>query len=128
MPKYIELDINKRWEEGFNHHPKSVELFESIRQIDYELCGDYFCWKSGGDGDNGETFMYQLDIHFERLEQEQEMSDIELNNGAIIKFNNGNGALLCNDCHTIIAYGFDHKDQIHLCGACKLKGELNDRS
>ncbi len=61
----VERDINKRWEEGTKHHPKSEELFKAISKIDFELCDDYFCWKSGGDGDNGETFMYQLDIYFE---------------------------------------------------------------
>ena len=61
----VERDINKRWEKGIEHHPKSIALFERIRKIDFELCSDYFRWKQGGDGDNGETFMYQLDIIFE---------------------------------------------------------------
>jgi len=71
----VETDINKRWESGAEHHPKSVELFKALSKIDYDHCDDYFCWKSGGDGDNGETFMYQLDIYFERLEalQSQEV-------------------------------------------------------
>lgn len=34
---------------------------------------------------------------------------------AIIKFNNGNGALLCNKCGKIIATGFDHEDRKHYC-------------
>ena len=29
---------------------------------DYE---DHFCWKKGGDGDNGETLMFQMDPFFE---------------------------------------------------------------
>lgn len=33
----------------------------------------------------------------------------------IVKFNNGNGALLCNNCKMIIAYGFDHEDKHHFC-------------
>lgn len=37
---------------------------------------------------------------------------------AFVAFNNGNGALLCNECRTIIAYGFDHEDAIHLCPKC----------
>ena len=61
----IERDINKRWEKGTDHHPKSKELFRRLAEIDFKLCGDYFCWKSGGDGDNGETLMYELDIIFE---------------------------------------------------------------
>lgn len=37
---------------------------------------------------------------------------------AEIKFNNGNGALLCNGCSVIIAYGFDHEDRLHFCDSC----------
>jgi len=44
---------------------------------------------------------------------------------AIVKYNNGNGALLCNTCHAIIAYGFDHIDTTHYCKECK--GKLNER-
>ena len=61
----IERDINKRWEQGIDHHPKSIELFHAIKEIDFELGDDFFCWKSGGDGDNGEHLMYELDIYFE---------------------------------------------------------------
>ena len=61
----VETDITKRWEEGISHHPKSIELFELLEAVDYHLCDDCFYWKSGGDGDNGETFMYELDIIFE---------------------------------------------------------------
>ena len=61
----VERDINKRWEQGTDHHPKSKELFAALAKIDFKYCDDYFCWKSGGDGDNGETLMYELDIYFE---------------------------------------------------------------
>ena len=61
----IERNITKRWEQGTPHHPNSVTLFKRLAKIDYELCGDYFNWKSGGDGNNGETLMYELDIIFE---------------------------------------------------------------
>lgn len=37
---------------------------------------------------------------------------------ARVKFNNGNGALLCNACDVIIAYGFDHEDREHYCAMC----------
>lgn len=40
---------------------------------------------------------------------------------AIVKFNGGRGALLCNKCRVIIAYGFDHKDKEHFCNKCKEK-------
>lgn len=39
---------------------------------------------------------------------------------ANVKYNNGNGALLCNECRTIIAYGFDHTDKEHYCPKCAL--------
>jgi hypothetical protein len=39
-------------------------------------------------------------------------------NYANVKFNNGNGALLCNACRTIIAYGHDHEDRLHFCESC----------
>lgn len=34
---------------------------------------------------------------------------------AIIKFNGGQGALLCNQCRRILATGFDHEDREHFC-------------
>lgn len=61
----VERDINKRWEQGMDHHPKSIEMFQILEKMDWEYGDDYFCWKSGGDGDNGETLMYQLDVYFE---------------------------------------------------------------
>ena len=33
----------------------------------------------------------------------------------IVKFDNGDGALLCNECGTIIAKGFNHIDKRHFC-------------
>jgi hypothetical protein len=66
MEKAIETDINRRWEKGIPHHPKSLELMRAICEIDMKYCNDHFCWKMGGDGDNGETLMYEMDIFFER--------------------------------------------------------------
>jgi hypothetical protein len=40
---------------------------------------------------------------------------------AIVKFNAGNGALLCNGCKIVIATGFAHEDREHYCDACMLK-------
>jgi len=45
----VETDINKRWEQGIEHHPESIKLFDSIADIDFHHGGDYFCWKSGGE-------------------------------------------------------------------------------
>lgn len=64
--KHIETNIDKRWEQGMEHHPKSIELYKVIEKLDWDYGNDYFCWKSGGDGDNGEHLMYLLDIHFEK--------------------------------------------------------------
>ena len=36
----VERDINKRWENGIDHHPKSEELFKAIAKIDFEYCDD----------------------------------------------------------------------------------------
>ena len=72
--KAVELGLtNKnRWELGIKHHPKSLELIEFL--IDHDLFDydDYFCWKKGGDGDNGETLMYQMDAFFELKDIENE--------------------------------------------------------
>ena len=66
----VEIDINKRWEQGIDHHPKSEELFKILKDVDWKYGNDYFCWKDGGDGDNGETLMYELDIYFEMLDNQ----------------------------------------------------------
>ncbi len=68
--KKVITDINKRWEEGIDHHSKSKEIYKAIEDLDYKYGGDYFCWKSGGDGDNGEQLMYLLDIYFEQKDNE----------------------------------------------------------
>lgn len=45
------------------HNPKSKEIYDFISKLDFEN-GDYFCFKSGGDGDNGELLMDLLDCYF----------------------------------------------------------------
>jgi len=62
----VELDINKRWEQGVEHHSESITLYNEIADADFNVGGDRFCFKSGGDGDNGEHLMYLLDIIFEQ--------------------------------------------------------------
>lgn len=62
----VETDLNKRWEQGIEHHPESEEIAQAIFDLDLKHGGDYFCWKDGGDGDNGEHLKYLLDIYFER--------------------------------------------------------------
>jgi hypothetical protein len=64
----VEKNLEKRWEEGTPHHPKSIEIMEALEHIDYKYNNAYFFWKTGGDGDNGEELMYELDVYFECLE------------------------------------------------------------
>jgi hypothetical protein len=61
----INTDIGKRWEDGIEHNQKSLDLMEKIATIDFLYCDDHFCWKYGGDGDNGESLMFLLDIIFD---------------------------------------------------------------
>lgn len=61
----------ERWEKGVEHHPESERLFKELAELDFKYNDDYFCWKSGGDGDNGETLMFLLDMIFERRDAEQ---------------------------------------------------------
>lgn len=63
-PSQKVLSVEERWEQGIPHEDESVKLFESIRKIDEQHGGDYFDFKAGGDGDNGEHLMFLMDIHF----------------------------------------------------------------
>lgn len=65
--KHIETDTTKRWEEGLDHDPRSVNLMEFLRKLDAEN-GYCFDWRFGGDGDNGEEMLYQLDVWFETMD------------------------------------------------------------
>jgi hypothetical protein len=49
----------------------SERLARFLAEHDLRDYGDYFCWKTGGggDGDNGETLMYQMDAFFEMLDR-----------------------------------------------------------
>lgn len=62
----IETNLTTRWKRGTPHHQKSKALMKSLADLDFTLGGDYFCFKMGGDGDNGEHLMYLMDVHFER--------------------------------------------------------------
>ena len=66
--KELQLHNINRWEEGVPHHPNSERILEFLKEHDFNDYGDYFCWKTGGDGDNGESLMYQLDAFFEMLD------------------------------------------------------------
>ena len=56
-----------RWEKGIDHHPLSKRLMEFLAEHDFKDNGDYFCWKKGGDGDNGEILMYEMDAFFDLI-------------------------------------------------------------
>ncbi len=61
-----------RWEEGADHHHKSLELVRFLSSHDLEDYDDHFCWKIGGDGDQGETLMFQMDAYFEQKDKDNE--------------------------------------------------------
>ena len=52
-----------------DHNPKSKEIYDFISEVDFGN-GDAFCFKAGGDGDNGEMLMDLLDLYFERKSQD----------------------------------------------------------
>jgi hypothetical protein len=62
--------INERWEQGIAHDPRSIEIYQALAKIDFEEGDDSFDFKSGGDGDNGETLMFLLDLYFEDKDNE----------------------------------------------------------
>jgi len=66
------LVTKDRWSEGIDHHPMSERLMNFLCDHDFVDYNDYFYWKKGGDGDNGETLMYQMDAFFELLDIENE--------------------------------------------------------
>jgi len=67
--KELGLTDVDRWGLDVDHHPMSVRLMEFLAEHDFNDYGDYFCWKMGGDGDNGETLMFQMDAFFEFLDE-----------------------------------------------------------
>lgn len=56
---------DRRWENGEDHDPRSLAIMRLLKLADP---GDYFDWRTGGDGDNGETLMFGLDVLFEILD------------------------------------------------------------
>lgn len=63
--------IDKRWEDGTPHDERSVAIYKKLAKLDFEEGNDFFYFKSGGDGDNGEELMYLLDLYFEDLDKEK---------------------------------------------------------
>ena len=66
------LTDKDRWEEDIDHHPKSIELMEFLERHDIDDYDDSFDWDIGGDGDNGETLMYEMDAYFEQKDMDEE--------------------------------------------------------
>jgi len=64
------LTTKNRWEDGIDHHPMSVRIVEFLVEHDFYDNDDYFCWKVGGDGDNGELLAFELDAFFEMIDRE----------------------------------------------------------
>ena len=62
------LTKKNRWDEGIGHHPESLRLMAFLKEHDFRDYGLCFDWNTGGDGDNGETLMYQMDAYFEMRE------------------------------------------------------------
>jgi hypothetical protein len=60
------MTIQERWEQGTPHDPRSINIYRAVADIDFRENNDFFCFKSGGDGDNGEALMYLFDVYFER--------------------------------------------------------------
>lgn len=54
-----------------NHDIRSKKIYNFIAEMDYKN-GDYFCFKSGGDGDNGELILAYLDEYFKIKDQKGE--------------------------------------------------------
>ena len=70
--KDINVDVFNRWQNGIEHHSRSKEIMSHIMALDFEFMNDYFCWKVGGDGDNGEVLMYLFDMYFEMMDKKNE--------------------------------------------------------
>lgn len=69
-------DLN-RWEDGIEHHPMSERLMRFLSEHDFNDYDDHFCWKIGGDGDNGEALMYQMDAFFEMIDIQERRNALE---------------------------------------------------
>lgn len=69
--KSLGLTDKSRWEEGIEHHPESVRLMAFLEEHDFKDYDDHFSWNLGGDGDNGESLMYEMDAYFEMKDKMQ---------------------------------------------------------
>lgn len=58
-----------RYTLGLSHHPMSERFMKFLVEHDWVDYNGYFDWRTGGDGDNGETLMFQMDPFFELLDK-----------------------------------------------------------
>lgn len=72
LAKDLGLTSKKRWEEGIEHHPMSKRLMTFLSTHDWNDYNGYFDWHLGGDGDNGESLMFQMDAFFEYVDTNPE--------------------------------------------------------
>lgn len=56
--------LQERMDQAIPHDDRTLDLYGYISDLDFEECGDSFCFKTGGDGDNGEILMYLMDCYF----------------------------------------------------------------
>lgn len=69
--KSLGLTQKDRWKDDIAHHPMSIRLMAFLSEHDWKDYNDYFGWKTGGDGDNGEALMYEIDAFFELIDNER---------------------------------------------------------
>jgi len=65
--------LDERWDKGIDHHPMSERLMNFLQEHDARDHGDYFDFETGGDGDNGEQLMYEMDAFFELMDIEKDV-------------------------------------------------------
>lgn len=70
-----------RWSDCIEHHPLAEQLVRFIAENDFYDHNDHFCWKVGGDGDNGESLAYAIDPFFETLDAAGEISEFVFEQG-----------------------------------------------
>jgi len=58
--------IEDRWNKGIPHNEDAEITGRLIGDVDFCHFNDYFEWRFGGDGDNGECLIYLLDELFDR--------------------------------------------------------------
>jgi hypothetical protein len=61
----VETCSERRRESGPPHHHESEKLMTAIADLDFWCNDDMFCFRTGGDGDNGEALMFLMDAYFE---------------------------------------------------------------